>query len=66
VNNKIYNYYMRLSAESANLEFDSLPVLFSAGTSYNVGFNGDVNWRTVLGDMYNKYDYFYIGVFKQC
>jgi hypothetical protein len=51
---------MRLSAESANLEFDSLPVFFSAGTSYNVGFNGDVNWRTVLGDMYNKYDYFYI------
>jgi hypothetical protein len=51
---------MRLSAESANLEFDSFPVNFSAGQTYNVGFNGDVNWRTVLGDMYNKYDYFYI------
>jgi hypothetical protein len=51
---------MRLSAESANLEFDSFPVNFSAPTTYNVGFNGDVNWRTVLGDMYNKYDYFYI------
>ncbi len=51
---------MRLSAESANLEFDSLPVFFSAGTTYNVAFNDNVNWRTVLGDMYNKYDYFYI------
>lgn len=51
---------MRLSAESANLEFDSFPVNFSVGTTYNVGFNGDVNWRTVLGDMYDKYDYFYI------
>ena len=51
---------MKLSAESANLEFDSFPVNFSAGQTYNVGFNGDVNWRTVLGDMYNKYDYFYI------
>jgi hypothetical protein len=51
---------MRLSAESANLEFDTFPVNFSVGTTYNVAFNGDVNWRTVLGDMYNKYDYFYI------
>lgn len=51
---------MKLSAESANLEFETFPVNFSVGQTVNVGFNGDVNWRTVLGDMYNKYDYFYI------
>jgi hypothetical protein len=51
---------MRLSAESANLEFDTLNQTINAGQSIPLQISQQVNWRTVLGDMYDKYDNFLI------
>lgn len=51
---------MRLSAETANLEFDTFVRPIQLGVPFPLEFNDDINWRTVLGDMYDKYDYFYI------
>jgi hypothetical protein len=49
---------MKLSDETANLEFDTLPQTIVAGTTVPLQISQQVNWRTVLGDMYNKYDKF--------
>ncbi|MFY7886952.1 MAG: hypothetical protein ACOVOV_19120 [Dolichospermum sp.] len=51
---------MKLSAESANLEFDTFNQTINAGQSIPLQISQQVNWRTVLGDMYDKYDNFLI------
>ena len=51
---------MRLSGETANLEFDRLIIITPSTGPVPLEFNNNINWRTVLGDMYDKYDFFYI------
>jgi hypothetical protein len=51
---------MRLSSESANLEFDTLNQTITAGQSIPLQISQQVNWRTVLGEMYDKYNNFLI------
>ncbi len=51
---------MRLSAESANLEFDTFNQTITAGQSVPLQISQQVNWRTVLGDLYDEYDKFLI------
>lgn len=51
---------MRLSAECANLEFDSGSVSFPLNTNTSVAINASLNLRNVLGDMYNKYNKYII------
>lgn len=51
---------MRLSSESANLEFDTFNQTITAGQSIPLQISQQVNWRTVLGEMYDKYDNFLI------
>lgn len=49
---------MRLSGETANLEFDSGNVVFPQNTPTSVAITASLNLRTALGDMYNKYNKF--------
>lgn len=49
---------MRLSGETANLEFDSGNVSFLQNTPTSVDLTTTLNLRTALGDMYNKYNKF--------
>jgi hypothetical protein len=51
---------MRISSESANLEFDTFNQTITAGQSITLQISQAVNWRTVLGEMYDKYDNFLI------
>lgn len=50
--------YMKLSGESANLEFDTGPVLVAANTSRSLFLTQTFNIRSALGDMFDKYDEF--------
>lgn len=49
---------MKLSGESANLEFDTGPVLVPATTSRALFLTQTFNIRAALGDMFDKYDEF--------
>ena len=51
---------MRLSAESANLEIETGQTVVLADVVYPFAVTNTVNLRTVLGDMYDKYNKFYI------
>jgi hypothetical protein len=51
---------MRLSGESANLEFDTGLVLFLANTTRDIFVFQKFNLRVALGSMYNRYNKFYM------
>jgi hypothetical protein len=51
---------MRLSGECANFEFETGQVSILANVTYPFVVSNTVNMRTVLGDMYDKYNKFYI------
>jgi hypothetical protein len=51
---------MRLSAETANLEFDTFSQTINVGETIPLEISQQVNWRTLLGDMYDKYNKFLI------
>jgi hypothetical protein len=49
---------MRLSAESANVEFDTGPIEIPISSTYPLFLTQQINMRTVLGDMLDKYNKF--------
>ena len=51
---------MKLSGECANFEIETGQVAIIANIVYPFVITNTVNMRTVLGDMYNKYNKFYI------
>jgi hypothetical protein len=51
---------MRLSGESANLEFDTGTILFPANTTRDIFIFQQFNLRVALGSMYNRYNKFYM------
>lgn len=51
---------MRLSGESANLEFDTDNIRFNANTTTDIFIFQQINLRVALGSMYNKYNKFYM------
>ncbi len=51
---------MRLSGESATLEFDTNSVTVASGESYAIYISQELNLRTCLGDMYDRYNQFMI------
>lgn len=52
---------MKLSDETANLVFDTGQFTVQANSTYNNLFiSQNVNMRTILGEMYNRYKKFYI------
>lgn len=51
---------MRLSAETANLEFDTLNQTINSGDAIPLQVSQEVEWRTLLGDMYDRYNKFLI------
>jgi hypothetical protein len=51
---------MRLSGESANLEFDTGNISFPINTTRDIFIFQQFNLRVALGSMYNRYNKFYI------
>jgi hypothetical protein len=51
---------MRLSGESANLEFDTGNIVFLANTTRDIFVFQQFNLRVALGSMYNRYNKFYM------
>jgi hypothetical protein len=51
---------MRLSGESANLEFDTGNITFLANTTRDIFIFQQFNLRVALGSMYNRYNKFYM------
>jgi hypothetical protein len=49
---------MKLSGETANLEFDTGPLLVPATTTRDLFLTQTFNMRAALGDMFDKYDEF--------
>jgi len=49
---------MKLSGETANLEFDTGSLLVPANTSRDLFLTQTINLRNCLGDMFDKYDEF--------
>lgn len=49
---------MKISGESANLEFDTGPMTIPANQSRSLFIIQSFNIRNVLGDMFDKYDKF--------
>jgi hypothetical protein len=51
---------MKLSGESANLEFETGNITIPANQSRDILISQQINLRLALGDMYNRYNKFYI------
>lgn len=51
---------MKLSGESANVEFDTGIITIPASGTYPLFLTQAVNMRTILGDMFDKYEKFLI------
>lgn len=56
---------MKLSGESANLEFETGNINFLANTTRDIFIFQQINLRVALGSLYNRYNKFYM-VFNSC